>query len=646
MIKLASFDVFDTLVCRLVADPSDVFKLIEAEQGENGLHNFARLRVEAESAARSRKDQEDVTIYDIYRELQTLASNQEFDTERLIEAEIQAEIRLCVPRLDVVSKLEEFRAVGTRCVAISDMYLPESAVERILLKCGIEMDAIYVSSEVLLTKATGNLYDFVRVSEAVRFSEWKHHGDNFHSDVSSAIAKGIAAAHTPIGTFRLTSTEGPQGDITSSIVTGTVRSLMYGQFQADVAARTWYQVGAEHTGIQALLLAIKARAKADEVDAGKINFLARDGYILKKVYDAVFKDDAPASVYLAASRRMINFIQTTSDNSNLAFLLSDCEGLTGVELLQRIGIVGRLDDVSRLSRIIHSKEDAVAILADYNREILEQAAYERKHVMDYLAYHGVLSDDPSVIVDVGWFCSIQKSLSAMLVKAGLKGTLHGVYFGTNVPKSNDFDAEGLFYTNGLPQRRGASIKEHIEVMELLFTAPEQSIVSVVKTDDGFRFIRVDSAEETTRIKAADEICKGALGFVDLIVEAGLISHVVGDAAVESTLSRFDHFVRYPGREISASIRAIKHSVGYGGSRYEPFLKDCGSIKRPLVFLHRYLTSYWPEALSQNFTRQQRLIISRPVVFATSIMWRAKAATPRWFRRLLKQAVRSVCAERQ
>jgi predicted HAD superfamily hydrolase len=633
---LVSFDVFDTLVCRLVAGPVDVFKILEIEHGSNAPEGFSCLRIQAERIARSQTDKEDVTLSAIYAALQGLVPHHRLDLDLLMEAEIAAEVRLCVPRIDVGEKLKAYRQAGIPCIAISDMYLPQAAVERILEKCNIVLDKVYVSSEILLTKASGSLFDYVRLDRNVSFCDWHHHGDNFHSDVVSPTGKGISAFHTPIADFRLTTSANLTSDITNSIVTGVVRSLMYGRAHDDLASQTWYQTGAEYTGLLSLLLCQKAFSKAQENGAEKVHFLARDGYILKRIYDIMYPGSSHESVYLAASRRMVNFIQIAADNFDVKFLSANCEGLTGTELLERIGVTGRKEDTGLLAGTIRKQSDCLPILEKYRSEIIARAAQERGHVMNYLTQSGLLAETSSVLVDVGWFCSIQKSLASMMTQEQRGGRLHGVYFGTNVPKTSDLDAEGLFYTNKAPRARADAITKHIEVMELLFTAPEQSIVTVQRSEGDFEIIRMATTHESSRIAAAAMIGEGAMAFVEAVQAAGLLKHLTGPVSVDGALARFENLVRSPGRNISASVRAINHSVGFGGSRYEPFLRDCGSVRKPVHFLRLYVHSYWQEVLYRDFSKSQKLLASKPIIALLNLQWQLKQALPWRLRQQIKK----------
>lgn len=216
------------------------------------------------------------------------------------------------------------------------------------------------------------------------------------------------------------------------------------------------------------------------------------------------------------------------------------------------------------------------------------------------------------------------------------GRLHGVYFGTNIPKTQDLDAEGLFYTNKFPRVRVDAITKHIEVMELLFTAPEQSIVTVKRNGSDFEIVRMDAQHEASRIAAASMISAGAMAFVEAVKSADLLRHLTGLTSIDAALARFEHLVRYPGRDIAASIRAINHSVGFGGSRYEPFLRDCGSVRNPLSFLRSYIHSYWREVLHRDFSKSQKMLASKPIISLLNLQWQLKQAIPWSLRQKIKK----------
>ena len=72
------------------------------------------------------------------------------------------------------------------------MYLDKPEIEKILKRCSItQWDAIYVSSEIKKTKYEGGMYDYIKNKEQAKAGEILHIGDDQHSDINMARAKGI-----------------------------------------------------------------------------------------------------------------------------------------------------------------------------------------------------------------------------------------------------------------------------------------------------------------------------------------------------------------------------------------------------------------------------------------------------------------------
>ena len=69
---IVSFDIFDTLIKRNMKRPIDIFPLVEHEfnkQYGGGLVNFQKKRIEAEYIARKSTKSEEITLREIYLNL-------------------------------------------------------------------------------------------------------------------------------------------------------------------------------------------------------------------------------------------------------------------------------------------------------------------------------------------------------------------------------------------------------------------------------------------------------------------------------------------------------------------------------------------------------------------------------------------------
>lgn len=634
---IVSFDVFDTLLCRLVKEPTDVFRLMEVVASDLCKPGFAEARIEAEMLARKRVKREEISLQEIYA---AIAPEYQAMQSKLMQIEIDTEKRVCVARADVVEELRNFQRQNIRTIGISDMYLPETVIAEMLKLNGIELDHLYVSSTVGKTKSTGNLYAYVRDQECVSYADWLHFGDNRHSDIENALMFGIDCHHRPVENPQCESIEFPSDAISLSIISGVVRSLTYAKRPGGIFNQTWFMLGAEHTALMAMLLCKRVKEKADETQSTRIYFLARDGFVLEKIYNLMYPDDPRRKIYLAASRRMINFLATTSVNKNYEFLTANSIGLKPSELIERLGVTPQDDLDERFGSLVTSDEIARSVIQLHEIDILNKAEAERKVVTAYLAHAGLFDEEDSVLVDVGWYCSIQKNLQNLIAMEGKRPRLHGIYFGTHVERTDVLDAEGLFYTNRHPLRHHDVFNGSLEVVELLFTAPEQSIISVEPFGSGYNFKRLQNAHEDARIRAAEHIVDGAISAVTALKQSDLIDAVI-DIDSDTIMSRFSWLLKNPAKSLVDAMTGINHSSGFGGSEFRPMVlqRTAGLGVQHLIREHN--RSYWPRALYLKASPRQRLILNPLTIKTLQAMHYGYRLLPSSVQRIAKRCARRI-----
>lgn len=190
--EIISFDIFDTLLFRTVNKPVDVFRLMEPWAEKTfGISDFAEKRIEAEKLARSRTQDEEITLSDIYRIFEL--SNEE--TAALQQYECETELSV-LRRDDVAAKLLSYCVDrGKRILIISDMYQDISFLNTALKHVGIDgYDSLYVSSAEKATKAAGTLFYKAAANENIEhLDRWLHIGDNPYSDYTMPKAVGMSA---------------------------------------------------------------------------------------------------------------------------------------------------------------------------------------------------------------------------------------------------------------------------------------------------------------------------------------------------------------------------------------------------------------------------------------------------------------------
>lgn len=204
-IKYISFDIFDTLVVRPFLNPFDLFILLNQDfrllnKNQIGI-DFSKMRMNAEQQARidlwnsTRKDEE-VTLDEIYDVMVRDYGISKLIANKMKKLEIELELKFCTRRDTAYELYEMALSIGKKVICTSDMYLPKSVIQKILSKNGYkQIQELYLSSEIMKTKSTGNLYRHVLKALNSDGDDIIHIGDNYHSDVEKAKENNLKAIH-------------------------------------------------------------------------------------------------------------------------------------------------------------------------------------------------------------------------------------------------------------------------------------------------------------------------------------------------------------------------------------------------------------------------------------------------------------------
>ncbi len=191
--KTVSFDIFDTLITRILPRPDDLFDMVEMSLG--GGSNFSRHRKEVEASLRLANSSGDVGYGQIYSEMERRKETGAF-ARQAYECEESMEKRVTIPRKTMVDAVNYAISKGKRVVLASDMYLHRTQVEALLEQCGVRgYSKLYLSSETGLRKDDLSLWRHLMDEENAKDASFLHVGDNEHSDVQLPLALGIRYYH-------------------------------------------------------------------------------------------------------------------------------------------------------------------------------------------------------------------------------------------------------------------------------------------------------------------------------------------------------------------------------------------------------------------------------------------------------------------
>ena len=205
-IKIISFDMFDTLVTRPFFIPHEMFVLLNKTFLELfdtiKAVDFSIIRRKSEKELRDINHQKgivEVTIDEIY---DYISKNYNLDKNKLNiikEKELEMEISFCKRRNSGYELYSLAKFMNKKVILTSDIYLPRKTLKKILENTGYTFDEYYISSELLKTKFTGNLYEYIIDKEKTH--SILHIGDNYQTDFLNAKEYNILSAHLPKSTF-------------------------------------------------------------------------------------------------------------------------------------------------------------------------------------------------------------------------------------------------------------------------------------------------------------------------------------------------------------------------------------------------------------------------------------------------------------
>ncbi|EOX3451894.1 HAD-IA family hydrolase [Vibrio cholerae] len=563
-IKIVSFDIFDTLLERPFAKPADVFKLMnsEVEKLTGGvIKNFAEVRINAERALRTELTESNKLVYniehdsskqpDLIQEIHLIdiydriSSDLDLEKECLYEImdmEVQYEIQLLRPR-KIGEELYRYAvSCNKRIIITSDMYLPLSVINEILLKNGFkEHHKLYLSSDIGLRKHEGELFDYVVDNLGCHPSEILHIGDNTHGDIKMAKERGINTLYLERAFVRLSRNSKFKGIYwdsrgKSSFSEGTLAGLISNKLFSNVTQTYWgdthfngstFNLGYSATGPMFFSFTKWLIEESIKNGIQDLYFLARDGWILKHVYDKVseYYDNAPKSHYIYASRRSARVCLITGVNDIIALANTSFFGGTLKDLLEnKFGIDYELIGDSFIECGFNSiydkidsqeaKDKALSLLLLNKDIVLRVADLEKSAYQKYLNENGLNSKSKNAaIVDIGYAGSMQEAIKTL---SGCS-TLHGYYFMTfdsAYPLKEKGFEMSLFagsYVN--PSRNTHPLLENGLAYEVLFSNNEGSFEKIVFDSNKLKIIKKEVSQEGAKFAFLQSMWSGVDSFV-------------------------------------------------------------------------------------------------------------------------------------
>lgn len=570
MKKIYSFDLFDTLVTRSVNHPKDIFTLIQATKKINyrfyffKLISFKTIRVFSEKLARfnNRNSKEDIDIYEVYKVLSFFIKN----PDEVLNIEINIELQLIKPKQKNIEILNNLRNKGEFICITSDMYLPIEIIKKILFKNKIYTDKIYVSSDIGLTKSSGNLFKFIANDLNVNLNQIIHHGDNVISDINIPNSLGCKTIHTGYAFHRRS-------------------SGLLDCFQSPVQDDIYYKIGYEFCGKIAYIFANHINTNIENNNLNLV-FSARDSYLFKFAFELFFNKSMNFNTYYTRISRSLVYLPGAYFSQNYDIFFS--ESISCEEFFFRIGL--NCPDIFEKKSAWKCKKDIVNYLKKNNEFnfILEKKSLDIK---DYLKNNGFNKD--LVLIDLGWKGSTQDSLN-FIFKDDLK--VSGLYLGTI---KKDINKKGIIFNNKRPYKNYFYITQCLALFEFFFTEPQNSLNSIVRFKNQYKFIYTND-ESLIQINNRKKIQNGAENFLldffylneKFKFDTEEINRSIRPLLFYNTMT--------VKSEIVSAFLNLSHSIGFNGS-----LKS-NLIEFSNLSIKGYVTAPWKAYFMAELRKKSKI----------------------------------------
>ncbi|MFZ5807173.1 MAG: HAD family hydrolase [Verrucomicrobiota bacterium] len=607
-----SFDVFDTALLRACLQPDHVFLFLKDFEPFHSLPldigQIYLRRIRAEQAARdilwnSEKSVE-TTLAEIYA--QFCRAENIADPAPFAEAEQRVELALAEASKPIFDLYQQARNTGKKILFFSDTFFEKSFLKKLLAQCGYDVheNEIFASCEYRKGKYEGDLFLIACKQHGIDPRKLLHIGDNPKSDVDGALRANCKAllhphafSHTQkqtTGDYRLQKTE--------SILQGIA-------YVKNQSADPWFQFGHRFFGplLSGFVLWLIQKFKEDGIQ--KAFFLLRDGLILSKIYEILRSENSPSFQLLHSSRRAFGIAALgCSLMTDTEFLIVSANPRPAKEFLTRLNIdASKFEDVFKECGFQSSEEivdhrdkpDKVlallrhpAVLAALN----QRALVERKLLMRYLEQIEFFTENKTAIVDVGWNCTVQKSLAAILVQEEKKTDCMGYYLGT-FPRAQDGD--GYVYKsycchNGDPHFIAETIASCRELFEIVCSSFDGSLRHFNKSEG--QIVPVLDAYEISQDQQniLRAIHDGILAFATALKNHAFCPDSLPSELAIASLCRL---IEQPSPEEAERIGSLEIGDGLGSQTKKHLAaftdKNCTQLDKLLL---DYQNAYWKQGL--------------------------------------------------
>ncbi|MES9993401.1 MAG: glycosyltransferase [Candidatus Thiodiazotropha sp.] len=642
-LKCVSFDIFDTLLARVIEPPEavqfavcrEVANLLGGNHSEQSVWQ-ARQNAENQLRAQSREHSGDGEChFDDLVDEWAQALDSEMPTTRLVykihQIEMEMESLALYVKPQIVELLEWIRGLGLKLIATSDMYLGKRHIKEILADKGVleHLDELHISSETGLCKHSGKLFQHILESHDWAANELLHIGDNPISDSQALLAHGGIGLHLhEKGELTRRAEQALHYDMCQhggpwpGIWFSRIYDAMLTRQEQNIDKAFFYRYGRHQLGalFNIYMAGLIEAIRRDGID--KLFFVARDGYIFQQLYSHWKGAEDPQSDYLYASRKTIMAASISEgmslDQARMALLNPKQQGL--LSILKTFGLqsgefelFAQRHGFQEMDKPLRDHQDSR--LRDFLEDQEVQAKIKsygtqcRDYLERYLEQLGFFSHNAVAFVDIGWNGTIQKYLKSAFGHRADFPKMHGYYFAfvgkIHQEFGDDNQVHGLLYDANSDHeafKTAADFEElfeqgarSLEATTLGYSEEKGSISPILKQDDARdRIAEIHCNESIKQIHA------GVLSATQAFIDAQCLTGLNFDQLRPYGFALLERIVVYPTREEVEEITGLAHSEDFGHenilSLKAPPIRFGGLLLHPRAVWHNLITAPWKAAM--------------------------------------------------
>lgn len=567
--EIVSFDIYDTALLRNVLHPEDIFDIVSLEMNKKGIRveQFKKIRIKAEEKARVISKLEDITLDDIYNDFIMNLGLEISNIIKNIELEVERKFTVDNP---FIKRVYEYAVSNDKKVIfISDMYLPKKFIAELLNENGYSSEQLYVSGDVGVTKASKNLYTFIKNDLKIS-SPWLHIGDNKVSDYKNAIESKLEAYYYQ--DVRTRAEVKNSDTITKSVM----KAIQVNFTETTSGLNYWQRFGAEV--VSSLFFGFTCWLVNNMKGKDNLYFLSRDGYLPYLIYCKLAETNAelPIPVYIHASRRayqlpnmlnmgkeeLLEILTAINTNVGQQLTLGEVFENANLEKDKYLHLIIQYG-FSSYDFVINSKKDIFSVKEILNflyEDILEELSKELALLKGYFRDRGIYNYNEINIVDVGWRGSSQK-----VIQDVTKIPTNGYYLGTNFSVYNDIAdrVHGYAFNLGKPIGIMTHIMENVMMYEMIFSAAQGTLVGFELRDNRIHPLLSNVENDSYYYEVLNNIQNSVLEIIDKYV---YYLDYLEDITSQDCLDDYMQLIKNKNYDDLIEFSKLSGIVGIGNSK--------------------------------------------------------------------------------